>query len=1677
MSKVKSPTHRKTEDQEIRDRALRIFTFLRELTELRSRTVRTIDQYEKVLWFNDIPRESGCHCVAWTSMEDEERSEVWAEIKKPRLKAPPQVEGALKPWLDPTEVEDSSREYPQLRKRITINVPDKPAENGGVELRTVFKDLGECPEIKAVWQRYIEQKWRPWAEEDRRLQTVQKVYTDLFSIYQKQQRLGEAYEVVLGLGYLTWRRPTGHEVKRHIITAQTSLTFDAARGVITLGPAGEGAKPTLEQDMLEPQERPDPALQNAIQRQVEEIGDDLWDAVKIQAALKGWVHASSPRGQFDETIVAQTTVGPDPTIHLAPAVILRKRTERSLLRVFQEIIEQLRGGKPVPVGVRRLVTIIDDLADISDQTVTEDPKSEAPGPLGEIHFPLPANDEQLEIVRKLSIRQGVLVQGPPGTGKSHTIANLVCHLLAMGQRVLVTSHTARALKVLRDKFPKEVAHLCVILLGDDLNAMQALEDSVRGITDRYNTWDRERNRQNIVKLERKLAEARKAEASTLSDLRAIREAETYRHPPRFGSYGGTGQAIATRLREEEPCYSWISVQPEEHNDQPLSDMEAMELVRLLREINTNQEQELTKRMIDPDSLIDPTDFVDLVRTEADIRGRHTAAENHRSHPSYIGVRHAKEKQSVVACPACGQVNRITEQIPNAAGRWVCGRCRSVLSSPSEQLGALIGSIAHLVNSYEALIRHVQPFVRDAATQILAGRDRAWRELLTVTRQYVDAIGDRARRSEELRISGVGERDRSMTKAHAQALLQHLEAGGGLGIWPFRPKVVKEAIYLIREVRVDGQLCNKPKPLRDLLERIEIADLLTALRRQWSRHIGPPSGSFTQQVAEYEDMCEPLEKALELHDQVGVINKMMPAVPGVSEPSWHDLGELRALREALEAVKLDEELAQAQSTFDHLERCLSAIESSVNAHPVVGQALQAVETRDERRYREAYQILCDLRKSHKDLQRRRDLLHRLEVAAPELATELASSYADPIWDARMAAFSTAWNWARADLWLKQLNDPHAQDRLSNDLDRHRIRIREHIRDLAAAKAWGHCFTRLTEHERQHLMAWTKAVRRVGKGTGKYAAMHRRAAREHMEQCRSAIPAWIMPIYRVAETVRPGTESFDVVIVDEASQSGPEALFLHYVAKKIVVVGDDKQISPDFVGLTREDVELLRQRHIRDLPHSDALGVDNSFFDQAEIRYGGRIRLREHFRCMPEIIQFSNNLCYQSEPLKPLRQYGAGRLTPVIVTRHVPDGYQRGQSPKVINPPEAESIVDQIRKCCEDPMYARKSIGVISLLGEDQARLIEKLLLEKIGPEEMEERHLVCGDAYAFQGDERDVMFLSLVAAPAEGRRIGTLASQRDERRFNVAASRARDQVWLFHTATLNDLSPNCLRYRLLQYCHNPQVQPTTLQGLDLEEIKTIARTTNRDRIKSPTPFESWFEVDVFLKIAERGYRVIPQFEVAGYRIDLLVEGMQGRLAVECDGDTWHGADRFETDTARQRMLERCNLTFWRVRGSTFYRDHEAALEALWNTLSRLGIHPTSQDMVNISLDVTALGHPVSPPQATEDEGKERGASAGKAMIHEEALSDPYRDKEGGDARRGSEGTSQISPLVDPGLDYQRAVLEALQTAGRPMGRLAIMLATAIPEEAWNRTIGLLKEKGLVSQEGDGRSAVYRLVSDT
>ena len=192
-----------------------------------------------------------------------------------------------------------------------------------------------------------------------------------------------------------------------------------------------------------------------------------------------------------------------------------------------------------------------------------------------------------------------------------------------------------------------------------------------------------------------------------------------------------------------------------------------------------------------------------------------------------------------------------------------------------------------------------------------------------------------------------------------------------------------------------------------------------------------------------------------------------------------------------------------------------------------------------------------------------------------------------------------------------------------------------------------------------------------------------------------------------------------------------------------------------------------------------------------------------------------------------------------------------------------------------------------------------------------------------------------------------------------------------TATLSDLRPHCLRHQLLKYCSDPHVVTPDVGGLDVSELERVARQADRQRVRPPIRFGSWFEVDVFLRIARRRYRVIPQFEVAGYRIDLVVQGMEGSLAVECDGDAWHGADRYDADAARQRDLERCGWTFWRVRESVFRLDPDEALTNLWETLKAQRILPTAAEEAPGGV----AGRPSAPSPVGDDQSASRGHASG------------------------------------------------------------------------------------------------------
>jgi very-short-patch-repair endonuclease len=204
-------------------------------------------------------------------------------------------------------------------------------------------------------------------------------------------------------------------------------------------------------------------------------------------------------------------------------------------------------------------------------------------------------------------------------------------------------------------------------------------------------------------------------------------------------------------------------------------------------------------------------------------------------------------------------------------------------------------------------------------------------------------------------------------------------------------------------------------------------------------------------------------------------------------------------------------------------------------------------------------------------------------------------------------------------------------------------------------------------------------------------------------------------------------------------------------------------------------------------------------------------------------------------------------------------------------------------------------------------------------ELVTRKFEVGDAPTFQGSERDIIFLSMVVDPKNCHAVSGLAY---EQRFNVAASRARDRMYLVRSVQMSELSPaDALRRSLLAHFEKPMVTQ------DEQAAEFIDRC------------ESGFERDVFSMLTRLGYRVVPQVPSGAYRIDMVVEGDgDRRLAVECDGDDFHGPDRWDADMRRQRVLERAGWTFWRCFASTWTLRREDVTAELLKVLEGMGIEP-------------------------------------------------------------------------------------------------------------------------------------------
>ncbi|MFB1081569.1 AAA domain-containing protein [Jeotgalibacillus sp. JSM ZJ347] len=1449
------------ENVSVNQKTKRLFEYISDLSKLRFKPIATLDQYEEVMFITDLPNEPECKSVFTSKVED------WLYVKRPQRLAKLHVPEGLEKWV----TLDHDNYTIKVRDSVT-----KEVINDEGEVETKVTNLSDLPEINEKVNQFTANEWETYKTEGLRRKKIQETYDHLFDLYQQLKNNSETLELVISAGLLQWKTKKGKLVKRHVLSSETELTFNKESGIFTIMPSSKGLQFTYEEDMLEVEDQLSRKDLQDVQKQIEQLEsiDQVEDC--FDSALSMIAHGLDSQGSYQQTYKVPRIEGENPIVSLSPAFVLRKKGQKNFLSACETAIEQITELEEdqIPQNIANMVNneVINEADSEGDQPFREQQ---------EFYFPLASNEEQNRIISTLSHRNSVLVQGPPGTGKTHTIANLISHFLASGERILITSQTAKALDVLKAKLPAGLQNLTVSLLGGDSASMKDLEKVVDTISYNKENMNLSENKKVIANSKDELKELRSQLAKTKTELFELREKETYKH--NFSKvYSGTASQIAEKVYTNRSEYNWYSSfvtndTPDEHASDEQSLIKSyLELFHRDITIPEDYSTYIYPRLSDE---FDSKTLLKMIVSEKQY------AEEYKS---------LSEDQSA-------SLEAISEQIPVHSHERI------------------LNHVDELEAKNSAILYHSFPNLQIIAEDIFKNRGYIWVEVNKKAKEYYQLILDNKELA-DVSLLGKGSLSTAVLYKMSEDLHEHVSSGGSIEGFLIKPKIVrdyktqlKEVSYNGKPIKTDTELQFLVSAARVLYAKEKVKELLSP---HFDSHLQDHSVTY---VTELNHLIKQIDQVLELEELREEFFKLDTSI------RKDELSYNRAiqLRHDIRRIQTKTETEKASEQIQHMIRLIrDAVSNQLNVHPVYEQLINSVETRN---HNGVSQLIKEYVHYQEIVERDAvlsDLLKKLDRLSPALRKELEQNADLTMWEKRLQIWNKAFEWKKANHWVKEFSN-RSEHVLSEKYDQIEQGIKNLLTNTGETKAWSHMIENMTDQQSKHLKAWAQQVRKIGKGTGKNAVKHRRIAQEHMEQCIDAIPAWIMPLYQVFDNFEVKPNLFDVVIIDEASQSWHDALLLKYLAKKMIIVGDNQQISPDIIGVLDEDIERLNRKHFTDIDFAFGKDLDRkaSFFDIAYIMFKDTITLREHFRCMPEIIGFSNQISYQNKPLIPLRQYQADRLKP-LQSIYLPHGVRYGSSSTAYNEEEANAIVETIAGCVNDPAYDGKTFGVISLLGNNQAKLIQNKLIETLGAEVMEDRKIISGDAYDFQGDERDVIFLSMVASATGQTRLTALTDMKARQRFNVAASRAKDQLWLVHSLTVNDISNrDCMRYQLLSYFANPLKEETE---------------SNREKC------ESEFERQVFDRITARGYQVIPQFEVAGYRLDLVVQGEKSRLVVECDGDYWHTSpEDQERDFLRERVLQRAGWHFWRVLGSTFYHDPEKALESLWNRLEDMEIYPFAE----------------------------------------------------------------------------------------------------------------------------------------
>ena len=442
-----------------------IFNFIKEMNKLKYMTAKNIQEQIWHCFISDIPTDSTDVVLTdWQGIQDtadnEERIILW--IKKPNFPICPQPPKSIIEWLEPgwdkydTQVR-YKKSLPGVSKEQIINFTDDEKRE---------KDF----------QQWIKER-EEWQKEYNKIRIVRNLFVELYNRYIDLGKSPDTIEFLCGSGLIRDKR--NPHISHPILLKRCQIKFEAADNIIKI--CDTDVEPQICTEVLSFIDEINSDKVGVYQNRLQEESIHPFDKQNATKFLRELTHELCAESEFFDNNNANSKERI--TVVFSPTFFIRKRIDGAV-RATEKVIAAIENKGEIPhhllelpeASSQRILPTDYEEPDISRKLAALNGEST------EILLSKEANSEQLQIAERIAKEDAVIVQGPPGTGKTHTIANLIGHFLAEGKSILVTSHTRKALSVLKEKLPKELQGLCVSILEDSNRDM---ERSIDSITDYY----------------------------------------------------------------------------------------------------------------------------------------------------------------------------------------------------------------------------------------------------------------------------------------------------------------------------------------------------------------------------------------------------------------------------------------------------------------------------------------------------------------------------------------------------------------------------------------------------------------------------------------------------------------------------------------------------------------------------------------------------------------------------------------------------------------------------------------------------------------------------------------------------------------------------------------------------------------------------------------------------------------------------------------------------------------------------------------------------------------------------------------------------------------------------------------------------------------------------------------